>query len=571
MFGMTRRWDWLRSPLFWVLVIAFVLRVPGLFWGLPASDGWDDDGVAPRNFLVGIALAYMPGSYFTYPPLHMFLLAVFALPGVVTALLKAHALNQAGLTAEFIKVPYMTAFAVVARLVSVAMSLGTIVCVSRMAELVGGRRAGLFAALACVLNAAFTYYGVVTNLDGPEVFWCSISLLFWMHLVRDRDPKQAKWATLSAAAAVATKDQAYAAFLVAIPAVLALWLAIDPEARAQFRRIFLPIVLWSAIAILALLFVDGAITNPFGFARRIAFLTGPASRDYAEYASNGSGYLQLLGDVWAHIPRFYPVPVVLLGAAGVALHAARFRENRAQFAAGLLPLFAAVSFTLAFNFVVLRTGNRFLLLQFLLLAVYVGSAVDWLVFAAPPALRLFFRALIPPLAVLALYQCIGIDWALLFDPRYDAENWLASHAARQATVETYGRNAFLPRFPADTVVSRIDSIPLEKRNPQSRMTELRVPPEAIEDRQPRFVVVSTFVVRDDFGVTAKIVDDDRVVALTLGHAVGSLAAQVYFRALYEGKLHYRLVHVSAFKNWFWQSLDGYESLAQPILIFERRD
>ena len=570
MLGMTRRRDWLRSPLFWILVLAFALRLPGLFWGLPGSDGWDDDGVAPRNFLVGLALTYMPGSYFTYPPLHMFLLALITLPGVVTALLKAHALNQAALTAEFIKVPYMTAFAVVARLVSIAMSLGTIVCVSRMAELIGGRRAGLFAALACVMNAAFTYYGAVTNLDGPEVFWCSFSLLIWMRLIRDRDPKQAKWATLSAAAAVATKDQAYAAFLLAIPSALALWLAIDPEARKQFRRIILSIALWSAIAILALLFIDGAITNPFGFARRVAFLTGPASRDYAEYTPSGLGYVQLLKDLWAHIPRFYPVPVVLLGAAGVAVHGARFRENRALFAGGLLPLFAAFSFTLAFNFMVLRTGNRFLLLQFLLLAAYVGVAVDWLVFSEPPALRLLFRALLPLLGALALYQCIGVDRAFLFDPRYDAETWLALHAAPRATVETYGRNAFLPRFPADTAVSRIDSLPLQKRNPQPDLTELRVPPQAIESRRPRFVVINTFVVRDDFAVAAKIVDEDHVVPVVLGHSARGLAAQAYFRELYEGKLHYRLVHVSAFRNWFWQSLDGYESLAQPILIFERK-
>ena len=36
---------------------------------------------------------------------------------------------------------------------------------------------------------------------------------------------------------------------------------------------------------MALLLVDGAITNPSGFARRIAFLTGPASHDYFEYAA----------------------------------------------------------------------------------------------------------------------------------------------------------------------------------------------------------------------------------------------------------------------------------------------
>ena len=43
-----------RSPLGKILAAAAVLRLAGLFWGLPASDGWDDDGVAPRDFLVGV-------------------------------------------------------------------------------------------------------------------------------------------------------------------------------------------------------------------------------------------------------------------------------------------------------------------------------------------------------------------------------------------------------------------------------------------------------------------------------------------------------------------------------------
>ena len=44
------------SPLFWILAAAGGLRLAGLFWGLPASDGWDDDGFAPRNFLTALAL-----------------------------------------------------------------------------------------------------------------------------------------------------------------------------------------------------------------------------------------------------------------------------------------------------------------------------------------------------------------------------------------------------------------------------------------------------------------------------------------------------------------------------------
>jgi len=389
---------WLRSPLFWILLLAAVLRAPGIGWGLPASDGWDDDGVAPRNFLVGLAQTYMPGSYFTYPPLHMILLALLAMPGLVVALMKAHALTRTDVIAEFIQVPIMTYFALVARVVSVAMSLGTIVIIARMTELAAGKRAAMFAALACALNASFTYYGVVTNLDGPSIFWCSLSLYFWMRLISACEPRHIRWAALFAAAAVATKDQAYAAFLLSVPVALAAWFAVDALPRQKAREILVPLFAWSAIAVVALLAVDGAITNPSGFAGRIGFLTGPASQGYAEYSNDWSGRWQILKDIWAGIPRFYPIPAVALGAFGVVLQFARFREARSNFVAGFLPLLAAISFTLAFNFVVLRTGNRFLLLQSLLFAIYIGIAVEYVVFSLLPAVRITARALLVPLA-----------------------------------------------------------------------------------------------------------------------------------------------------------------------------
>src|SRR5580704_12230879 len=64
------------TPLGKILALALVLRLAGPFWGLPNADGWDDDGVAPRDFLPGVLQTYWPGEHYTYPPLHLILLAV---------------------------------------------------------------------------------------------------------------------------------------------------------------------------------------------------------------------------------------------------------------------------------------------------------------------------------------------------------------------------------------------------------------------------------------------------------------------------------------------------------------
>jgi len=154
----------LRNPLLWILAVAAGLRLAGLFWGLPASDGWDDDGFAPRNFLTVLALTYKHGSYFTYPPLHAFFLALLTLPGLAMALLQAPSFHQADVIGEFIKPEYMTFFAVTARLVHLVLSLGIIWCVGEMARLVAGRGAGLFAAGARFTDPANPAGAVTTQI-----------------------------------------------------------------------------------------------------------------------------------------------------------------------------------------------------------------------------------------------------------------------------------------------------------------------------------------------------------------------------------------------------------------------
>src|SRR5215471_7348616 len=131
--------NWLRSPLFWILLVAGLLRLASLGWGLPGTTGWDDDGVAPRDFLFGVYKTYAHGSFYTYPPLHLILLTTLTIPVWVPVLLGAKSFAQPDMVAAFLQIPVMTFFAVVARLVGVAMSLGTIVVVGKMAEVVGGR------------------------------------------------------------------------------------------------------------------------------------------------------------------------------------------------------------------------------------------------------------------------------------------------------------------------------------------------------------------------------------------------------------------------------------------------
>jgi hypothetical protein len=552
-----------RNPLVWILAAAAGLRLAGLFWGLPASDGWDDDGFAPRNFLTALALTYKHGAYFTYPPLHAFLLALLALPGIVLALVQAPSLHQADVIGEFTKPAYMTFFAVVGRLGSLAMSLGIIWCVHEMARLVAGRRAGLFAAGACALGFGLTYYGQVSNLDVPTLFWSLLALLWGMRAVTEHAPKRFWGAALFAAAAIATKDQAYALFALSLPAFLLLWFVVERWPRENVRKIGLALLPAAAVALLLLLLVDGAITNPGGFIRRLHFLAGPASQDYAEYLSGPAGWLSLLADMGRYFSQGYGVVAMTLALLGLALHCVRSRGG--VLAAGLLPALTILSFTLCFNFVALRSDERFLLPQAVLASFYIGIAAEALAFQARPWMRLAARAALAVTALFALHQCIAVDAAFLLDPRYDAQRWMAAHVRPGDSIETYGQNCFLPHFPPAARVARVGAGDLKLRNPLPGVFEVRAAFGA--PRGPRFIVISTAwawrYLRP--GVT-----------LTGGHIYSRLqqadfrnsGAQVYFRRLVSEQLGYRLVHASRYDG-LWPVVHIHDSLDEPIWIFER--
>lgn len=558
-----------RSPLLWILCVAAALRVTGLFWGLPAADGWDDDGFAPRNFLTALALTYTPGSYFTYPPLHAFVLAVLTLPGILVALFQVPSFTQADVIGEITKPGYMTFFAVVARLVSLAMSLGIIWCIAEITRRIAGERAGLFAAAAATLSVLLTYYGQVSNLDVPYLFWASLSLLFVIRGVTGQSPRHFWWAALLAAASVATKDQAYALFAVSLPLLLTLWLALDDWPRRNVRAIGITLLAAGAASLLALSLVDGAVTNPSGFLRRIAFLTGPASQDYAQYAAGPAGWLALLEDIWRFFIQGYGAVVVLLAGLGAGLHLSRLRAGRAVWVAGLLPLLVIISFTLCFNFSALRTDQRFLLPQALFAAVYVGIAADWLAFHANRYVVLGGRILIAVVALFALHHSMAVNAAMLFDPRYDAQVWMMAHMRPGDTVETYGQNAYLPRFPAHVSVSRIGDRPLKLRNPLPGVRENLEPYDAVATRQPRFIVVSAWWV-EHFFVSPAPLPPGRIHPRTQQRQFADLRARRYFADLRDGRLGYRLVHVARPRTGVWPQIHIHESLNETIQIFERQ-
>jgi hypothetical protein len=562
----------IRSPLAWVVACTLVLHVVGIGWGLPAADGWDDDGIAPRDFLVGSYLTFRPGHYFTYPPVHLVALTLLTLPVTLFGLARSATLAPPDVIAELVRTPYMTVFAVVARLITEAMALGIVVVLGRLGEEIWGRRSGTFAAAVAGLNAVFAYYSHTSNLDVPYLFWGILALASLAATVLRGDPKRLRRVALFGALAAGTKDQAYGLFVVSVPLAIALWIAADPWARQNVRHVLRELALSAAGGVALVLFLDGAVVNPSGFMRRLAFLTGTASQDHASYAANVAGWSRVLSDTVRFSGRYYPTGVLLLVVAGIAVHLARTHAEARRLVAGLVPLLGAASFTLAFNCVARRTEHRFLLPQSLLVSLYVGVALD-VVLRSVERSRSLAWAVGAGLVMLggrALFECIGVDVALLRDPRYDAEAWLQAHVVAGETVEVYGNNTNLPRFGSSIRVVRVDTTAPSTRSPLPGVTEVEDAYDRIDQRRPDWLVVSDgWLWR--YTMPPPPPGEAFVVAPAQIARQNDQASRAYFASLLAGtNPAYVEDHVAAYDDRFWPRVDIHSSTTRTVHVFRRR-
>ncbi len=554
-----------------VLLGVAVLHVIGIGWGLPGAAGWDVDGIAPQDFLPGVVKTFTPGEYFTYPPLHLVFLTVLTLPITLVVLARAPSLSRADLIHSFTQVPVMTSFAFAARFVSALMSLGLVFVIGRMATAIFGPRARPWAMAIAGVEVAGTYYGHTTNLDMPALFWSSCALLALIRAVQNDDPRRLWRVAVLASCAIATKDQAYAVFAFAVPCVMLAWLVIRWRS-GRVRELARAGAMSFALALALVLFLDGALFNPSGFAARLRFLSGPASQDFAQYSRDWPGRLAAVWDAATFLPQHYPIalaPVFVLGAIFAAV-----RAPAAQRLAALIPLLAIVSFTLTFNAVAQRVEERFMMPQMQLLAVYGGGAVSGLLGARPasdrPLLGWLVRLGALACVALGLRQSLTVVANMLGDSRYDAERFLGDNVRPDDVVEVYGKNVYLPRFTAGATVQRVGEDPTDMRSPIPGVTELQARVGAVDQRKPRWIVVSSgyawrFLQRSRDAEGGRVLPEAQRVLLADSDATS------YFGALFTERAGYRVAHVAVFQGSRWfPPRPLHASLACDIFIFERR-
>jgi 4-amino-4-deoxy-L-arabinose transferase-like glycosyltransferase len=432
---MTRRGAGRRLALAAVLGASVLLDAWGLGWGLPGEYGWAPDELFPQAVRSGMDQRFSSGWHEKYGPFHYAVLAAAYQPALLA--------RRLGLTRA--DGPDLDRIlAVVGRLVSLLMATGTVWLVARLGRELGDEWAGILGAAFLAFNAPFVYYAKIANLDAPYLFWYALSLLFYVRVLARHRLRDYVFFAASAAAAVATKDQAYGLYVLTVPAVA---VALHARRRAEGdRRLWATLVdarlvTATAVGLVVLLVLDNVVFNPEGFAAHLRLITGPASHPFRMFTNDLSGHLALMRQTVRHLAFAMGLPALLVCGAGLAAALARPRTN----ARWLHLLVPPISYVATFLHVVLYGYDRFVLPLSLVLGLFGGAFLARGLRAGPP-LRTAAAVLAVAVFAYSLVYAASVDRLLTHDSRYEVERWMARNIPPGAMVAAIGPPGYLPRL-----------------------------------------------------------------------------------------------------------------------------
>jgi hypothetical protein len=415
-----------RRALGLTLLLGFGLVIWGIEWGL--VDTWGVDELRPGLVREVIERRFSDGWYDKYPLMHYAVLAIpvsaFEIAGRYSILASDSLLSHVAQLAMM-------------RLVSVIMGLGTLLAAYLCGvELYGPRRAVL-ATLALLLTPLFVYYGKTANLDIPFMCWFGWALLAFLRILRTNRCADYVRLGLAAAAAVATKDQAYAS-LALLPLAVVFVNARQQSSPTWWGRLAAAVVdrrvlAAGGAAAVAFAVLHNVMFNFGGIVSHFRLLSNVA--DIAVVPRTFAGYAELSARTVDSFRLALGWPLFVMAVIGIASATAR-KERRWWLWLLVVPL----SFHLTFTWVVLYICDRYLFGGIFVLALFAGSALSDLM-----ENRRWWPAAWTTVAgslVYSLLYASSINVMMNRDSRNVARGWVLAHADEGASVGMIG--AYLP-------------------------------------------------------------------------------------------------------------------------------
>lgn len=454
----------MRRPLLLVLLLTLLTCAPGIWWGLPVpvneetNAPWELDGVAPIAPLTEAYYRFTRegNAWLTYPLFHFVVLTAAYTPyvGVQYALGHLHPASTFPYGMSDI-VGMSQTLTLIARSVSLVMALLTVWLVWKTAKELFGARVAVWAGVLVALLAPFTYYAKTSNLDVPYLCWTWAAIYAYVRALRTNERKYHLILGVTAALAIATKDQAYGFFLLPPIAVVyaVAWHRTGGRvtAGALLQALVSREILTAAAAtIVTFVLANNLILGWHGFMRHVQYILAGGSQPWRMFERNAWGEVLLARLSFVLLGQSIGWGSVVLAMLGLVWTATGPKRN----AIALSLLLFVVSYAIFFLGVVLYAYPRFMLGPASILLLFTAVALDRLTQMRAPAMR--------AVAVLAVILSVGwqavltanMTVSLVADSRVAAERWIRQHVPRGATLESpIVREALLPHLSGDYKIS----------------------------------------------------------------------------------------------------------------------
>jgi Dolichyl-phosphate-mannose-protein mannosyltransferase len=409
----------------------------------------------------------------------------------------------------------------VSRALSTVMAIGAVCAIYTVSDDLYGSPGAVFAAAIAGVTLPFVFYAKLANVDVPYVFWFAWSMVFYARIVKHGRDADALWFAVTAATAVETKDQAFGFYLLPILHV------------AFIRRRALPIAIAGGLA--AFLLESNLLFNFRGFIEHLRAVAGVGA-DLNRLSASMLGRqftvarLTLINVAWS---------MTWLGvcAAGAGI-VNELRQRR--FLWLLLPV---ISYYVFFLSTITSVFDRYLLGDYMILAIFAGGWIATLLRAPVPHRRWRLFACAAGTAALAWYGS-SIDVMMLKDSRYAAERWLRERTPPTSRVALLGPRAYLPGVRSDRITRSLTS-----------------PTATPAANLPDFVVANVQVMRRK---DLPAVDRDWWTWLSSGDSPYRIAAR--FETKPKASL---LTYTTAFRNGVEDAYTNLDKVAPPIVIYQR--
>lgn len=416
-----------------LIVVSLVLLGANLAVGLQPFHGWAPDEVLPRDVYFAGTHWFAGGWYHQYPPLPFYLFAIVNAPFVI--------LEHWGRLSYADPEVYAAAH-LVARGVTLAFAMLTCLAMALLAARAISVRAAPLAAYGLIGVPVVAFYSKTTNVDAAYLFWVVLAAIAMTRAVTSGTVADHAWLGVTAAAAVASKDQAYGFFPGAALVLLVLaWRRSPGGAATRLRRLLTSTRLWAGLVAFAVVYAMllGVLWNADGVRQHFHVITGQASAPFRMFPATAAGALTLAGTTIMLIGLAVG-PVIAAGAA-VGLGVC---TSQRQLRPALLLMAMPIGYLLMFIGVVGYVYDRFLLAVVPFIVLLASCGLEWSVMQLrrrewrPAATAVVIAAL--------LYPSVALNLRLARDSRFDVEAWMHEHFTNDPSIVAVGSQLYLPNL-----------------------------------------------------------------------------------------------------------------------------